>query len=74
MQRDFFSETAANALGTLLALAVVYLVGVIAGAFTAHPLLVGASVMIVGLVLLIFGLGMVGGSGWARLGRGVDDD
>src|SRR5690349_10625738 len=70
MQRGFISETAANALGTLLAIAVVYLVGVIAGAFTAHALFVVLASLGI-FVLMWWSLGLVAGAGWARFGIGV---
>lgn len=69
MARPFVSQSLANALGTLIALAVAYLVGVLAGVFTSHLLTVGlASLLLSGVVLFVLGLGLLGGSGWAGAG------
>lgn len=61
MARPFVSQSLANALGTLIALAVAYLVGVLAGVFTSHLLTVGlASLLLSGVVLFVLGLGLLG--------------
>lgn len=75
---DFVSQSLANAVGTLLAIGVVYLLGVIAGAFTARPFLV--TINLLGIAAYVFVLGMFARTGWAswaipdRWNRRDDDD
>jgi hypothetical protein len=71
-------DTFSNALGTIIAVAVIYVVGVIAGVFTARAFLL--TLIAVSFVANVFVLGMFARTGWAswaiprRWKRRNDDD